>query len=56
MTLTAYTLAVLLDLLVLFVGARFLCFPRAAASGYGVASTSGSPTAHPRIKGLRDSG
>ncbi|GGU96765.1 membrane protein [Streptomyces litmocidini] len=55
MTITAYALAVLLDLLVLFVGARFLHSPYAAASGYGVASTSGGPTAYLRIKGLRDS-
>ncbi|MCZ0983180.1 DUF4267 domain-containing protein [Streptomyces diastatochromogenes] len=54
MTITAYTLAILLDLLVLFVGARFLYSPHAAASGYGVASPSGSPTAYLRIKGLRD--
>ncbi|MFI1718783.1 DUF4267 domain-containing protein [Streptomyces litmocidini] len=54
MAITAYTLAILLDLLVLFVGARFLSSPHAAAGGYGVASPSDSPTAYLRIKGLRD--
>ncbi|WP_107408689.1 hypothetical protein [Streptomyces ambofaciens] len=36
MTVTAYTLAAVLGLFVLFIGARFLLQPRAAAEGYGV--------------------
>jgi Domain of unknown function (DUF4267) len=51
LTPTAYTLAVVLDLLVLFVGAQFLLRPEAAAAGYGVPSR---PTAYLTIKGVRD--
>ncbi|MGW7384061.1 DUF4267 domain-containing protein [Streptomyces sp. NPDC054794] len=55
MTVTAYTLAVLLDLLVLFIGARFLFQPAAAATGYGVpARPEGDAGAYLTIKGLRD--
>ena len=32
----AYGLAVVLDLLILFIGGRFLVVPRAAAAAYGV--------------------
>ena len=53
MTIAAYALAVLLDLLVLFVGARFLYSPQAAAHDYGVPSTPGT-TPYLSIKGLRD--
>lgn len=48
---TAYTLAVVLDLFVLFIGARFLLQPEASATGYGVPS---KPNAYLTIKGLRD--
>ena len=48
---TAYTLAIVLDLLVLFVGARFLLQPVPAATGYGVPS---SPSAYLTVKGVRD--
>ncbi|MEU6221222.1 DUF4267 domain-containing protein [Streptomyces sp. NPDC047022] len=51
---TAYGLALLLDLLVLFVGARFLVQPRAAASGYGVPAKQDGDAAYLEIKGVRD--
>ncbi|MET9383924.1 DUF4267 domain-containing protein [Streptomyces sp. NPDC002928] len=55
MTATAYTLAVVLDLLVLFIGARFLLQPGPAATGYGVpAEADGDAAAYLTIKGLRD--
>lgn len=55
MTATAYTLAVVLDLLVLFIGARFLLQPGPAATGYGVpAKADGDAAAYLTIKGLRD--
>ncbi|MEU8825275.1 DUF4267 domain-containing protein [Streptomyces sp. NPDC048636] len=55
MTVTAYTLAVVLDLLVVVIGARFLLQPVAAATGYGVpAAPSGGDSAYLTIKGLRD--
>ncbi|MCP9212010.1 DUF4267 domain-containing protein [Streptomyces cucumeris] len=55
MTVTAYTLAVVLDLLVVVIGARFLLQPVAAATGYGVpAAPSGGDPAYLTIKGLRD--
>lgn len=40
-----------LDLLVLFIGLRFLFVPRAAAAGYGVPATE---RAFLTVKGLRD--
>ncbi|NUP41314.1 MAG: DUF4267 domain-containing protein [Streptomyces sp.] len=54
MTATAYTLAVVLDLLVLFVGARFLLQPHPAAAGYGVPAKPDGDAAYLTIKGLRD--
>ncbi|MBB4907481.1 DUF4267 domain-containing protein [Actinophytocola algeriensis] len=51
MTYLAYGLAIALDLLVLFVGLRFLFVPRAAAAGYGVPATE---RAFLTVKGLRD--
>ncbi|MFC4502025.1 MULTISPECIES: DUF4267 domain-containing protein [Streptomyces] len=55
MTVTAYTLAVLLDLFVVFIGARFLFRPGPAAAGYGVpADPHGDASAYLAIKGLRD--
>ncbi|MFB9681892.1 DUF4267 domain-containing protein [Streptosporangium vulgare] len=50
----AYGLAVLLDLLVAFVGARFLLVPRAAAAGYGVPAKPDGDAAYLTVKGLRD--
>ena len=55
MTITAYTLAVVLDLFILFIGARFLLQPRPSAAGYGVpANPDGDASAYLAIKGLRD--
>ncbi|MGI5378386.1 DUF4267 domain-containing protein [Streptomyces sp. CA-251387] len=55
MTVTAYTLAVVLNLFVLFIGARFLLQPRPSAAGYGVpADPDGDASAYLTIKGLRD--
>jgi hypothetical protein len=52
----AYGLAIVLDLLVVFIGARFLLVPAAAATGYGVpAKPDGDAGAYLTIKGLRDS-
>lgn len=53
LTATAYGLAAALDLFVIFIGARFLLAPRAAAVGYGVPAGEGS-NAYLAIKGLRD--
>jgi hypothetical protein len=47
----AYTLAIVLDLLVVFIGARFLLQPEAAAAGYGVPA---KPNAYLTVKGVRD--
>ncbi|MGC0329376.1 hypothetical protein RKD23_002366 [Streptomyces sp. SAI-170] len=55
MTVTAYTLAAVLDLFVLFIGLRFLLQPRSSAVGYGVpADPGGDASAYLAIKGLRD--
>jgi hypothetical protein len=55
MTITAYTLAVVLDLFILFIGARFLLRPGPSAVGYGVpADPNGDASAYLAIKGLRD--
>ncbi|KUO04865.1 DUF4267 domain-containing protein [Streptomyces caeruleatus] len=55
MTVTAYTLAVVLDLFCVFLGYRFLFQPASAAAGYGVpARPDGDAGAYLSIKGLRD--
>ncbi|MER5472452.1 DUF4267 domain-containing protein [Streptomyces sp. NPDC002935] len=54
LTPSAYGLAIVLDLLVLFIGARFLVQPRAAATGYGVPAKPDGDAAYLEIKGLRD--
>ncbi|MER6459034.1 DUF4267 domain-containing protein [Streptomyces sp. NPDC001228] len=55
MTVTAYTLAVVLDLFCLFLGYRFLLQPGPAAAGYGVpADPKGDASAFLAVKGLRD--
>ncbi|MFD8502576.1 DUF4267 domain-containing protein [Streptomyces sp. NPDC059687] len=54
LTSAAYGLALLLDLFVLVIGARFLLQPRAAAIGYGVPAEPGGDAAYLEIKGLRD--
>jgi len=52
LTTTAYGLAILLDLLILFIGYRFLFAPWAAAAGYGVPAKQ--DRAYLTIKGIRD--
>ncbi|MGW7258271.1 DUF4267 domain-containing protein [Streptomyces sp. NPDC054834] len=55
MTVTAYTLAVVLDLFCLFLGYRFLFQPGPAAAGYGVpADPRGDAGAYLTNKGLKD--
>ena len=53
-TLIAYGLAVILDLFVIFIGARFLLAPRPAAAGYGVPAKDNGDPAYLTIKGSRD--
>ncbi|MFF1763369.1 DUF4267 domain-containing protein [Streptomyces sp. NPDC058249] len=50
----AYGLAGLLDLFVVFIGARFLLQPQPAAAGYGVPAKPNGDDAYLTIKGLRD--
>ena len=51
----AYGLAIVLALFVVFIGARFLYAPHAAAAGYGVPAEPGSAAdAYLAIKGVRD--
>ncbi|MEV4220552.1 DUF4267 domain-containing protein [Nonomuraea sp. NPDC049725] len=52
LTTVAYGLAIVLNLLCLLIGARFLLTPHAAATGYGVPATT--DRAYLTIKGLRD--
>ncbi|GAA2771609.1 DUF4267 domain-containing protein [Streptomyces rameus] len=55
MTVTAYTLALLLDLFCVFLGYRFWFRPAPAAAGYGVpADPRGDARAYLSVKGLRD--
>ncbi|MFF1637895.1 DUF4267 domain-containing protein [Streptomyces sp. NPDC058246] len=50
----AYGLAGVLDLFVVFIGARFLLQPQPAAAGYGVPAKPNGDAAYLTIKGLRD--
>jgi hypothetical protein len=50
----AYSLAAVLDVFVLFIGARFLTVPRPAAAGYGVPAKADGDPAYLSVKGLRD--
>lgn len=50
----AYGLAVVLDLFVILIGARFLLTPQPAAAGYGVPAKRDGDAAYLTIKGLRD--
>jgi len=50
----AYGLAVLLNLLILFIGLRFVFVPRPAAAAYGVPANPGGHVAYQTIKGIRD--
>lgn len=48
---TAYGLAIVLNLFLVWMGSRFLLQPEPAAAGYGVPSR---PSAYLTVKGLRD--
>ncbi|MFI1337095.1 DUF4267 domain-containing protein [Streptomyces sp. NPDC020845] len=50
----AYGLAVFLTLFVVFIGARFLVSPQAAATGFGVPAKPHGDAAYLTVKGLRD--
>ncbi|MFI6040407.1 DUF4267 domain-containing protein [Nocardia sp. NPDC051321] len=51
----AYGLAILLDLLIIFIGVRFFRRPDAAAAGFGVpARSAGDAGTYLTVKGLRD--
>jgi Domain of unknown function (DUF4267) len=52
LTTIAYGLAICLNLMILYIGLRFLFVPWAAANGYGVAAKQ--DIAYLTIKGLRD--
>jgi hypothetical protein len=54
LTTTAYSLAVVLDLFVILIGARFLLVPQPAAAGYGVPAKPNGDAAYLTVKGLRD--
>ncbi|GAA1350210.1 DUF4267 domain-containing protein [Streptomyces beijiangensis] len=50
----AYGLAILLNLMIIWIGIRFLAQPMAAAAGYGVAAKENGDSAYLTIKGVRD--
>jgi hypothetical protein len=52
LTPVAYGLAVVLDLFIVFIGARFLLAPGVAAAGYGVPAKADG--AYLAVKGVRD--
>lgn len=54
LTPVAYGLAILINLLLVWVGARFLLTPEAAAAGYGVPAKPDGDRAYLTIKGVRD--
>ncbi|MGI5239497.1 DUF4267 domain-containing protein [Dactylosporangium sp. CA-139066] len=54
MTPLAYGLAIALNLMILFIGVRFLLTPIASAAGYGVPAKPDGDRAYLTIKGLRD--
>jgi hypothetical protein len=49
-----YGLAVVLDLFIIVIGARFLLAPRTAAAGYGVPAKPAGDAAYLAVKGVRD--
>ena len=51
LTVIAYGLAIVINLFIIFIGARFLLAPEAAAAGYGVPAGAG---AFLSVKGVRD--
>jgi hypothetical protein len=55
LTTIGYVLAVLLNVMILFIGGRFLLAPRVAAAGYGVPAHQPGDPAYLTIKGVRDS-
>jgi hypothetical protein len=50
----AHGLAIVLDVFIAFIGARFLLAPQAAAAGYGVPAKPGGDPAYLAVKGVRD--
>ncbi|GAA2368727.1 membrane protein [Catellatospora methionotrophica] len=54
LTPTAYGLAIVLDLFIVFIGLRFLLVPQASAAGYGVPAKPGGDAAYLTVKGVRD--
>jgi hypothetical protein len=50
----AYGLAIVLDLFIAFIGARFVLAPRTAAAGYGVPADPAGNSAYLAVKGVRD--
>lgn len=52
----AYGLAIVISLLVVYIGAQFLLRPRPAAAGYGVPAAPDGDPAYLTIKGSRDLG
>ncbi|MEV4284456.1 DUF4267 domain-containing protein [Nonomuraea bangladeshensis] len=54
LTYLAYGLAVVLNLMILFIGARFLLVPQAAAAAYGVPAKTDGDRAYLAVKGVRD--
>jgi hypothetical protein len=57
MLITAYVLTALIAAGLIFIGARFLLVPRAAAAGYGVPTAEGAEvTPYLAVKGDRDIG
>lgn len=53
-TTLAYGLAIVLNLFIVFIGARFLLVPQPAAAGYGVPAEVGQADAYLAVKGVRD--
>ena len=54
MSIAASGLAIVLNLFIIFIGARFLLAPHAAAAGYGVPVSAGPGDAFLAVKGVRD--
>ncbi|WP_330181752.1 DUF4267 domain-containing protein [Nocardia sp. NBC_01503] len=54
MTVLAYGLAIVLNLMIILVGVRFLLAPETAAAAYGVPAKADGDAAYLSIKGLRD--
>jgi len=50
----AHGLAIVLDLFIIFIGARFLLAPSVAAAGYGVPAKPDGDRAYLAVKGVRD--